>query len=463
MLAPDDQRVLRALGVFHGSFSLAAVAAIAGSDADGRIAELVRRSLVVRDGIDRTRYRLLDSTRRFAIGRLTEAGELPQAREQHLAFVTSLFAGSIDRWEELPDDAWRAAYRPDGDNLRAALEFAHSRPGSNGYVELAAQTSRFFIEEQLGAEGLSVIEAGMALAPAASPQAAAHIGLALGEICRFNAMDIRSGEGLTPAVKWLRASGDTIRYHQGLALLTLRSIFFRSRETPERLVAELTAQLPVMKTSKTKAWSLVVLGAQMWLNGEIEAGIARVNAGLAMHRETGNMQGLFRSAMNFSEVVHRAGDSALALSITGGILPDLRQYGSRLQLANHLSNMAAYHYWSGDHARAAPYHAEAMALSPRDGSYWHVCMLQNEVEQLYLEGAHTRAALLLGIVDRRLRAWPDGRQETEQMQRDSLEQRLAATLGSAEYGRLLAQGETLDLVDAEQLADPGRRAPMTGQ
>lgn len=463
LLSPEDQRVLRALGVFHGSFSLAAVNAIAGEGGGARVAELVRRSLVVRDGVDRSRYRLLDSTRRFALDLLTATDELLAARELHLAFMTKLFADSFERWEVVPDDIWRATYRPDGDNLRAALDFAKLRPQSQGYVELASGTSRYFVEEHLGAEGLAVIEAGMALASNASPRAAAHIGAALGDICRFNAMDIRSAEGLRPAIAWLRTSTDVTRYHQSLVLIAMSTIFFGSKADAERFVVELNEQLPAMGVSKTKAWALVCLGTHLWVRGEREAGLARVRAGFAMHRETGNLRGLFRSATTFIETAHKEGDTALALSIAEAIEPDLRVHGSRLQLANHLSNIAAYRFWVGDSSGAAPYHSEAMLLSPRDESYWHVCMLQNESEQLHWEGKHADAALLLGIVDWRILAWPDGRQSTEQMQRDKLGRLLGDVLGKVEFERLLAQGKSLDLVDAEQLTAEGRRAPTAGQ
>ena len=43
LLEPEDQRTLRALGVFQGSFSIAAANAVAGAGAETRVAELVRR------------------------------------------------------------------------------------------------------------------------------------------------------------------------------------------------------------------------------------------------------------------------------------------------------------------------------------------------------------------------------------------------------------------------------------
>src|SRR5690606_15055192 len=49
LLSPEDQRTLRCLGVFSGSFSMAGVNAVAAAGSESSIAELVRRSLVVRE------------------------------------------------------------------------------------------------------------------------------------------------------------------------------------------------------------------------------------------------------------------------------------------------------------------------------------------------------------------------------------------------------------------------------
>src|SRR5690606_27467101 len=151
----------RAAGVFNGSFSLDGVVAVAGPGADQHVAELVRRSLLMRDSMSRSRYRLLDSTRRFALEQLAAAGEDEAARDRHAAFLTQLFAGSVELWETTPDEEWDASYRPDGDNLRAALAWTRSRPHKGAFVELAAETARYFIEEQLGAEGIATIEEAM--------------------------------------------------------------------------------------------------------------------------------------------------------------------------------------------------------------------------------------------------------------------------------------------------------------
>jgi hypothetical protein len=425
---------------------------VAGDAAEAHIAELVRRSLVVRDTANRGRYRLLDSTRRFALSELAVAGEESAARDRHAAFVTALFATSIEQWETVPDAEWEATYRPDGDNLRSALAWTKARPRSKGYVELVAETQRFFLQEQLGAEGLATMDSAVPLAPKASAQGRARLGLALAEVARVNAADIKGRQSVEGSLNWLRENDRELRFYEALVLITWITIFFRDRSEAVPLVAELRDVLPRMPTSKTKAWALVALGTDMWLNGEREAGLARCQAGFAMHIETGNPRGRFRSLMNFTEMVHKEGDTALAVELAQAVLPDVRQHATRLHLSNQLGNIAAYLFWLGDIEAAGKAHLESAPLMWPDGGYWHLCILQNAAEWRFWQGEHTNAALLLGIIDKRIEAWPDGRQATEQMQRDRLGERLTEALGETEYRRLLEQGAELDLEDARHLA-----------
>jgi len=454
LLSSGQQRTLRALAVFNGSFSLEGVKAVAGAEAEAHVAELVRRSLVVRDSAERARHRLLDSTRRFALERLVAAGEEAAIRDRHAALMTAIFAQSIERWETTPDKDWEAAYRPEGDNLRAALSWTKSKPGREAYVSLAAETARFYLQEQLGAEGLATMESALSMAESASPQARARLGLALSEVARVNAADIKGREVLEGSLNWLRDHDGSIRYYEALVLFTWTTILLHERDEAAPLLSELRDALACMPTSKTKAWALVAVGMDMWLNGESEAGLARCQSGFAMHAEAGNTRGRFRALMNVTEILHRRGDTQLALKLGQGVLPDLQRQATRLHLSNQVGNIVAYLYWLGDIAGAEEAHLQSVPLSWPDGTYWHLCVLQNAAEWRFWRGEHKEAALLLGIIDKHIAAWPDGRQATEQMQWDRLMEKLSEALGVGELQRLIDQGAQLDLLDAEQLARP---------
>lgn len=141
-LLPAPERLLfRRLGVFAGWFTATAAETMVTADEIGplcvaeAIASLASKSLVVVDVAGETaRYRLLDTTRAYALEKLAETGELGPAKRAHAAHCRDLFVTAEREWDLQPTAAWRAAWQPLADDLRAALNWAC---GPDGDVALA--------------------------------------------------------------------------------------------------------------------------------------------------------------------------------------------------------------------------------------------------------------------------------------------------------------------------------------
>jgi predicted ATPase/class 3 adenylate cyclase len=136
LLSEAEQAMLQRLGVFAGSFTLEAVAAVVGSapavapDSFDVLAGLVEKSLVVSlAGTADGRYRLLESTRAFALEKLGLGGYAEHARRlcEHMTIV---FERAERSWPTMATADWLAAYEPDLDNLRAALGWALRADGN---------------------------------------------------------------------------------------------------------------------------------------------------------------------------------------------------------------------------------------------------------------------------------------------------------------------------------------------
>ncbi len=92
-LLPEAERLLlRRLAVFVGGFTLEATQSVAADPADdtsdvvGSVANLVAKSLIsVNANSETSLYRLLDTTRAYALEKLTESGELEQIARRHAA------------------------------------------------------------------------------------------------------------------------------------------------------------------------------------------------------------------------------------------------------------------------------------------------------------------------------------------------------------------------------------------
>ena len=121
----------RRLGVFAGSFTLEAAQHVASDDridawaALDHLGALVDKSLVLAEGDPVPRYRLLETTRAYALERLAEAGETERVLRRHAEALLALLAAYEEddrRWRITP--AERTSLAAELDNLRAALGWA---------------------------------------------------------------------------------------------------------------------------------------------------------------------------------------------------------------------------------------------------------------------------------------------------------------------------------------------------
>jgi predicted ATPase/DNA-binding winged helix-turn-helix (wHTH) protein len=141
-LLPEPERVmLRRLAIFAGGFTLTAANAVAvsaefaASDVVDGVANLVAKSLVAADvGGAIARYRLLETTRAYALEKLAESGEIERIARRHAECYRDSLAAVVQ--DKTATDDWRAAYAPEIDNLRAALAWAFA-PGGDAAIGVA--------------------------------------------------------------------------------------------------------------------------------------------------------------------------------------------------------------------------------------------------------------------------------------------------------------------------------------
>ncbi|MGA8124082.1 MAG: LuxR C-terminal-related transcriptional regulator, partial [Mycobacterium sp.] len=145
LLTEPERVLLRALAVFLGGFDLDAAQTVAGGGDVQRyqvldqLTLLVDKSLVVADdGGGRTRYRLLETVRQYALEKLGESGEADAVRSRHRDHYTAM-AAVLDApagrdYEQRVEQA-----ETEIDNLRAA--FAWSRENSDTALALTLASS----------------------------------------------------------------------------------------------------------------------------------------------------------------------------------------------------------------------------------------------------------------------------------------------------------------------------------
>jgi predicted ATPase/DNA-binding winged helix-turn-helix (wHTH) protein len=155
LLAAEEQRTLRRLGVFVGGFSLGLAQAVVSDDTLSEwavidtVSALIDKSFVLCEPGDVQRYRLLESTRAYALERLEAAGERPAIeRRRALALRDFLLLTDEQRFADadtLTFDAMMARLTPEYHNVRAAFDWAAGRDGDVSIaIDLVADSVELF-------------------------------------------------------------------------------------------------------------------------------------------------------------------------------------------------------------------------------------------------------------------------------------------------------------------------------
>jgi predicted ATPase/class 3 adenylate cyclase/DNA-binding CsgD family transcriptional regulator len=177
LLATAERALFRRLAVFAGSASLEAVEAICGaheepslSTAAGRTGEeadirpssfvlrrsdvldhlttLVEKSLLRReeDAEGMPRFRLLETSREFALEQLVASDELENLRARQAGYFASLAEAVEPEWGGHQQATWLDRLQPDLDNFRVALDWCASPQGQpDTGLRLGACLQRFWL------------------------------------------------------------------------------------------------------------------------------------------------------------------------------------------------------------------------------------------------------------------------------------------------------------------------------
>ena len=190
-LTRREKAVLCRLAVFAGPFTLNAAVTVADDGADPAgvveaVPNLVAKSLVstLSDG-RAPRYRLLDTTRAYALAKLRESGELAPTSTRHAVYFTRFFDDATATWAARPKAAWMEEFNPAIDNTRAALDWAFS-PDGDETIGVALTTAAIIVWTHLALldEGRVRTERAGGVAPVARPRSrsgnapASYLGLA---------------------------------------------------------------------------------------------------------------------------------------------------------------------------------------------------------------------------------------------------------------------------------------------
>jgi non-specific serine/threonine protein kinase len=414
LLAPAEHLVLRRLGVFAGGFTLEAAQQVAEDDGAidrwdvlEHLGALVDKSLVVAEGDPLPRYRLLETTRLFALERLIESGEAAACRSRHRDHVLALTEEAQARML-VADPRGLAVLDRERDNLLLALAWPEDDADGTRGLRLAAASRYYWTSRGPVARGLQVMRDALA-----RPQAQADSlprCMVLGVASHFCSL---TGE-LDEALACARASVEMAR---GLA-------------DAEHLC-------------------LMLCGAGFvhLKVGDVGQATRCADEALALGRRLGDGHAL-GNAITLRSVLHRQdGEPVPARALMREGVAMRQRLGQLWSQAVGLLNLSIIELDAGDPAAALPMLKEAVALSGRIDSDFIGLLLIDVTAAWAAEAGLPDEAARLGAASRALYARagvvdpPDDRQQRR-------DERIRAQFDAATWTRLQAEGRALDAAQA---------------
>ena len=441
LLSPEEQRTFRYLGVFAGAcgFSLDLAGAVAGEAGQDEwaviehVSTLLDHSLLVDDGADPPRYRLLESARDYALHQLAERHELVAAEERFARAMNSV----MERFDEArlttPDLPLLSAFARELDNVRLAIgwslqhdpRLATALVGASSYFYvlpgLTHEHERHakVLEPLVSSDAVDVITARYWLARAV---AQTQVGFP----------SVRAGER---AASLFRALGDERGVALSLCSLGMAQVYSLAQWSATQ--AEMDSLAPEAWPARTKVWRFMAEAAMHNSHERFDEALSVAEAGLVFARSKGMVSPAwaFTRYAIVAELALGRLDDALR-RIREQIDAECRWRGRALEIT--LGTHAEVLTRQGRCAEARVALAEFFEASRRTGWYWLGQFGNAFVELAFHEQRHSSAASLLGYARA---AW---RRQHSQRRSAELLAALEAVLDAETLERLLAKGKALD-------------------
>jgi predicted ATPase len=359
LLREQERVVLRRLAIFAGGFALDAASAVASGEAIDEFAvvdplsQLVARSLVVADTNEvGARYRLLETTRAYALEKLAEAGGTDPIQRRHAQYFRARFDRARDDALRMSDDAWRALYQPDLDNVRAALDWALGAGGDAAIgVALAGASSAMWAELSLYDEGAQRLEAALTLVGSDTPQVdLARLWKGLGTLWGDGRALEKAAAAHQRAADLFRKLDDPLRL--GNALVSLGLVLARLRRLDEAasVLEQAFPQLELAGAPKVRGDYFKSLGSLKGYMGDPAAAQLHYERALSYYQKAGAERDVLLILNNLADVTWMRGDLDAALAASLDAVARLRKssHARKVSVGFCLINLAGVHTERGE-------------------------------------------------------------------------------------------------------------------
>ena len=446
LLSRDEQTVFRRLGVFVGGFTLELAQSVAADEQIDSwavldlLGHLVDKSLVIADGDELPRYRLLESMRAFALEQLATAGEAPGLLRRHAeALLAFLLPYEDQRWTTNSADKIRLGRELD--NLRAAFGWAESTAGDRALAcGLIASSGAIWLVHDLGHEGIERALSLLPLPEGLTPAIEARFNLLLGSLA-LGGVRRECFLASLRAADLCRSLRDTRRLSDALIFTAV----IGSRLGQAQQVADAIAEAEALIDSHAPPAQAAALALAKVVNhsylDQYEQAVESALRQAEFHRVSGNEIGVQSAMSNAAMAGCGLGhfDSAIVQLRTA--LDALRRINAPYGVGKALQFLVFAHALRGDRDEALATGRTAVPYAQRGHSVAWMLLFIALVHARH--GAHDRAASLVAYFDDDSARRGYIPQPMLARVRDEILARTRAALGPVEFDRQTAIGATL--------------------
>ncbi len=446
LLTPQEQMLFSRVGIFAGGFSLDAAAAVcSGEELDeidilDLLSSLTDKSLVVADTAgEQERYHLLESTRAYALEKLTAAGARERLAHRHAEYFRAQAHEADERYGTGSTAAWLASVERELDNYRAVLEWA-LKDGHDLALggAVAGALERLWADGGLAVEGrywIGLAQAG--LDESMHPQVAARMWRALGGLSSGR----RGHDCAQRALALSQSVGDEKGQARALSSLAFSLYQMGQFEEASDVSARALAAMRMLGDKPGVAECLNVQAIIHLLRGDVAAARELYAQALAAYKALGDEAGAATVLGNLAELEFGDGQVEQALRLAGEALEIIPGGKNESQLATTFNNIAAYRIALGDLDGAREAAREGLRWARQaQNAYLMAVALQHIALLLALRGEVNDAARLIGYVNEQYKELGNERESTERWGYEKLVAALREQLSEAEIEKLAAEG-----------------------
>jgi predicted ATPase/class 3 adenylate cyclase len=469
LLADNERALLNRLAIFAGGWTIEAAEAVACGDGIDALdvcdllSSLVDKSLVSTElGGRDTRYRLLESTRSYALEKLLASGEQTHVARRHAQWLAEFVEAAEEMHPKTARVQWLPALEVELDNARAAIVWALGERGDPALAARIATALRpLWNDAGFIGEGRRWL---LAAVERVDELKDLRVAARLWHAAAFFTVGQQRVEAAERALELSERCEDPLRVAACWGILAEGYRMVGRNDESEVAIDRALALYRENGKTRTKAYAVALDSRALLLHalGRIDEARRLYADAIALYESLGDEERAMTPRMYMADLEFRAGNVRHALGFVTDAIEYFQSRRNVIREANARANAAAYRIALGEIDEAEQEARASLVLCEHLQSAQMTAVAIEHLAIVAAERGELRhAARLSGYID----AWYGResleREWTEQQGYERLMTALRANLPEEELRRYTTEGMTLSEEDAiaEAIAGASAGAP----